>query len=194
MLREVSTEWKLLPPTLLLITESKDEFDRFREAFIREINPRGIIEHMYVADLAYLFWEILRYRRCIAAIINTRFLPALAHLIRSLSLLPDMLEETAKEEADGLALQWFANKKAKTQILDLLGKFQLDESTIEAEAIRSSVAELEKFERLLASAEARRNKALRCVGEYRANLARILRETGDQIIENKVSRRRIRIP
>jgi hypothetical protein len=41
----------LLPKLPLLITESADEFDALRDAFEREIKPRGIIEQMYVVDI-----------------------------------------------------------------------------------------------------------------------------------------------
>jgi hypothetical protein len=63
----------LLPKQRLLITESADEFDALREAFEREIRPRGIIERMYVADISSIVWEILRLRRCKVVIVNTGF-------------------------------------------------------------------------------------------------------------------------
>jgi hypothetical protein len=45
-------ELALLPKLPLLITESADEFDALRDAFEREIKPRGIIEQMYVHDIS----------------------------------------------------------------------------------------------------------------------------------------------
>jgi hypothetical protein len=36
---------------------------------------------------------------------------------------------------------------------------------------------------MLASLESRRNRALRCIGDYRDGLARRLRESADRIIE-----------
>ncbi len=36
------------------MTESEDEFDRIRDAFDEELKPRGIVEQMYVTDIAYL--------------------------------------------------------------------------------------------------------------------------------------------
>ena len=57
-------ELAVLPKLPLLITESAEEFDALRDAFEREIKPRGIIEHMYVHDICSIVWEILRLRRC----------------------------------------------------------------------------------------------------------------------------------
>jgi hypothetical protein len=142
-------ELALLPKLPLLITESADEFDALRDAFEREIKPRGIIEQMYVHDISSIVWEILRLRRCKVMIINAAFRSGLAHLL----------------------MQVF--------------QFDLDESAIEAEAIRRSSADLELLGRMLSSLETRRNKALGCVAEYRASLADQLRESADRIVDGK---------
>lgn len=55
----------VLPIPPLLITESKEEFDRIRDALYQEIKPRGIIEQMYVeemADLANIAVQTLQSR------------------------------------------------------------------------------------------------------------------------------------
>ena len=67
----------LLPTSPLLLAESEDEFDRIRGAFDQELKPRGIIEQMYVTDIVYLAWEILRLRRCKANLINAAFVAGL---------------------------------------------------------------------------------------------------------------------
>jgi hypothetical protein len=56
-------------------------------------------------------------------------------------------------------------------------------NAIEGEAIRKSSSSLELLDRMLASLEARRNRALRCIGDYR--LARQLRESSDRMIEGQ---------
>ena len=80
----------------------------------------------------------------------------------------------------------FLIRRQKSRLRRLLADFQLDESAIEAEAVRSLTDKLEQLDRLLASLESRRNKALRCIAEYRGGLARQLRESSDRIIEGKV--------
>jgi hypothetical protein len=47
------------------------------------------------------------------------------------------------------------------------------------------LSELESIERLLSSLESRRNKALRCIGQYREGLGRQLREASDRMIEGE---------
>jgi len=177
-------ELALLPKLPLLITESADEFDALRDAFEREIKPRGIIEQMYVHDISAIVWEILRLRRCKVIIINLAFRSALENLLVQLRQ-PGQQDFQAREPARELAQAWFTDKEAKNQVSELLSRFDLDESAIEAEAIRKSSSDLELLDGMLASLETRRNKALGCVAEYRASLAHQLRESADRIIDGK---------
>jgi septal ring factor EnvC (AmiA/AmiB activator) len=177
-------ELAVLPKLPLLITESAEEFDALRDAFEREIKPRGIIEQMYVHDICSIVWEILRLRRCKVVIVNAAFNSALENLLVQLRE-PGQLDFQVRDEARRLAHAWFTDKEAKKQVSETLSRFDLDESAIEAEAIRKSSSDLELLDRMLSSLESRRNKALGCVAEYRASLAHQLRESADRIIDGK---------
>src|SRR5215475_9686508 len=177
-------ELALLPKLPLLISESADEFDALRDAFEQEIRPRGIIEQMYVHDICSIVWEILRLRRCKVVIINSAFRSALENLLVQLRQ-PGQQDFQARDPARELAHAWFTDKEAQKQVSETLTRFDLDESAIEAEAIRRSSSELELLDRMLTSLESRRNKALGCVAEYRASLAHQLRESADRIIDGK---------
>ena len=178
-------ELTLLPKSPLLITEFADEFDALRDAFEQEIKPRGIIEQMYVHDISSIVWEILRLRRCKVVIINSAFRSALEDLLMQLLRQPGQYEYEVEDEAQALAQAWFTDQEAKKQVSEILSRFELDESAIEAEAIRRSSSDLELLDRMLTSLESRRNKALGCVAEYRASLAHQLRESADRIIDGK---------
>jgi hypothetical protein len=178
-------ELTLLPKLPLLITESADEFDALRNAFEREIKPRGIVEQMYVHDISSIVWEILRLRRCKVVIINSAFRSALQNLLKQVLRQPGQYEYQVEDEAQALAQAWFTDQEAKKQVSDILSGFDLDESAIEAEAIRSSSSDLELLDRMLTSLESRRNKALGCVAEYRAGLGHQLRESADRILDGK---------
>ena len=175
----------LLPKLPLLITESADEFDALRDAFEREIKPRGIIEQMYVVDICAIVWEILRLRRCKVIIINSAFRRALENLLEQLLRQANEDPFEVEDEAQALAQSWFTDQEAKKQVSDLLRRFDLDESAIEAEAIRRSFSDLELLDRMLTSLESRRNKALGTVAEYRASLGQQLRESADRIVNAK---------
>jgi hypothetical protein len=178
-------ELALLPKLPLLITESADEFDALSNAFEQEIKPQGIIEQMYVHDISCIVWEILRLRQCKVVIINSAFRSALQNLLKQLLRQAGQYEYEVEDEAQTLAQSWFTDQEAKNQVAEILSGFDLDESAIEAEAIRRSSSDLELLDRMLTSLESRRNKALGCVAEYRASLAHQLRESADRIIDGK---------
>ena len=87
------------------------------------------------------------------------------------------------QEAEALAFEWFTDPNAKQQVAEILNQFHLDETAIEAEAIRSVAADLELLDRMLMSLEVRRNRALRSIADYRASFAEQVQEVSDRIIE-----------
>lgn len=185
MSRRQRNDLTLLPSPPLLKSESIDEFDAIQQALATEIEPHGIIEDMYLADVGAILWEILRLRRCKSVIINAGFRPALENILVQLLRAPSDLNYSVRNQAEDIAVRWFSDPEIKKQVREILNRFGLDESAIEAEAIRISSADLERLDRMLMSLEKRRDKALRCIGEYRDALARRLKESSDRIIEAK---------
>jgi hypothetical protein len=167
----------LVPNPPLLVTESADEFESMSAELEAEIQPRGYIERMYAAEIACIVWEIQRWRRSRAAIINAAFNPALERLLRQL-----LAGTEAEDAAEDLAYRWFTNAAAKEQVAAILGRFGLDESAIEAQAIRQTLPELEQLDKMVAMSELRRDRALLGVAEYRDGLARRLRQGSDRMI------------
>src|SRR5262245_39019260 len=178
-----TNELVLAPKSPLLITESAEEFDALRGAFEREIKPRGIIEHMYVHDITCIVWEILRLRRGKAAIINAAFRDACVDVLTKCLMTPGKLAPRAY--AEGLAVKWSKDEQGRKQVAEILNQKGLDEYVIEGEAIKRSASTLELLDRMLASLERRRNRALHCIGEYRYGLAQQLRESSDRVIEGE---------
>jgi hypothetical protein len=171
------------PP--LLITESADEFAALLAALRQEIKPNGMIENIYLEDLAAIVWEIQRLRRCKAGIVNNAFRAALQSLLKQLLVTPNILDRLESEaEAVALADGWFANRKTEKQVMAILHEFDLDETAIEAEAVRLTWSDLELFDKMHASLRSRLDKALRSVADYRDSLARQMRQSSDRILEN----------
>jgi hypothetical protein len=105
----------------------------------------------------------------------------LCHILRK----PGQAGFYSDEDPSDTAQKWFTDRKSRKEVLELLHHFYLDESAIEAEAIRLAAPDLEVLDKLLASLEARRDKALRHIAEYRGELARQLRYAADRVIEGK---------
>jgi hypothetical protein len=169
----------------LTITESSDELASLCKQVDDEIKPTGFIERMYVEDVIALTWDILRLRGSKTGIINGAFLAALQSVLEQLLNRRDYESPYHHEEAaEDLARSWFENKKAETQVATLLRKFGLDEAAVEAEAFRSCAEDLERFDRMLALAEVRRDKALRSIADFRQSLAEQIKQSTDRILEN----------
>ena len=173
----------LKPP--LLITESKEHFASLSAALEQEIKPRGIVERMYVAEIAYYIWEILRWHRCRAAMINAAFEDALERLL--VRLLGYVSADSPEgEERAALVRDWFSEPHAKGGISELLAQWHLDKSAIEAEAIRNQAAQLAGFDQMLSLAKSRRDKALRRIADCQdRRFAKQLRDASDRVIEGK---------
>jgi hypothetical protein len=177
-------ELQVFSKTPLLITESAKDFAALAEALTREIKPHSIVEQIYVADIAALVWEILRLRRCKNVIVNTAFKDALSEIVYRLAGEPE-LSTPEWEWVEAVTNDWFSKPEARKKVLQLLRQFHLDESAIEAEAIRISFSELEMLDRMITSLESRRNKALRFIAEYRDGFAKRMREVSNRVIEGE---------
>jgi hypothetical protein len=170
---------ELISGAALTITESADDYDAVAGSLEQAINPRGFIEHMYVADTSAIVWESVRLRRCKAALINMAFRAALKNLLVQFGKNPDEL--VPYHEVEVLAFEWFTDPKAKQQVAEILNRFHLDETAIEAEAVRSVAADLELLDGMLMSLEVRRNRALRSIADYRESFAERVQQVSDRI-------------
>ena len=164
----------LLPVPPLLITESQEEFSRIREDLYEEINPVGIIEQMYVDEIADLVWQILRLKRCKAGVTNLAFHDASAEILGGLM-----------GAGPEVARDWISDPEIAKQVEARLATYKLDGSVIIAEAIKKSSYELERIE-ILASLETRRDRALLRIAQYRGELGPVLRKASDRLIEGEV--------
>ena len=145
------------PP--LLITESEEEFASLSAALEQAIKPRCVVERIYVADIADLVWEILRLRRCKAAIINTAFEDALSDLLNRLMGYLDSDSPVYLE----LALEGETPRGRPPKIpepVDPLATMPTQEPGRTAEAIRRALPELLKLDRYESRAAARRDRAI----------------------------------
>jgi hypothetical protein len=204
--------FSFLTRPLLLRSESEREFQQLLGALKEEIQPHGVIEEMYVAEIAIIIWDILRLRRCKVTILNAAFPNALRSLLygsswqevpplediqpsyppdlertmATVSVWKDAERERARK-VDDLAKRWFSSKSAKQTVSGILRRSQQDESAIETAAIRASSTSLDWLEKMLAALEARRDRSLRRIAEYRESFADRVRASADRIIDAEPS-------
>jgi hypothetical protein len=164
-----------IPLVPLLITESDQEFHRIRQALYQEINPVGIIEEMYVEEIADIIWQIIRLKRCKAGVTNLAFHTASTAILNNLM-----------RAGPDVARDWISKPELAKKVETGLAAYKLDGSVIIAQAIKDSSYQLELIEDWLASLETRRDKALVRIAQYRGELGAVLRQATDRLIESEV--------
>jgi len=127
--------------------------------------PNDFIEQLFVADLVEGEWELRRLRHTKVQIVKMAYRPALRSLIQK------ALDVYDNEYLTDLANRWFTNKAVKKEILAALNKFGLNETVIDAEALRDSMQDLRPIEQRIAELESRRDKILRRIEDHRVGLA-----------------------
>jgi hypothetical protein len=196
-----SRDW--LGKSSLLPNEDPNQYDALLAELVREAKPSDVIERLWVKDIADLTWQIVRYRRIAAALVNAQFKSKLAsHLkptierdfkaARPPSSWMGKLEVAreksnwVREEADRLANDCFADTKIGQKVDTILQGKGSDADTMIAEAFAASIHHMEALDKMTASAEHRRNNALREIERRRSALGRALHEASDKIIEGEV--------
>jgi hypothetical protein len=191
--RELAATILNRPP--LLQTERRQDFEALHRAVRQDVKPTGIIEDIYAFDYTSITWEILRVYRCKTATINAAFFDVLKSILVQVSEEPRTATEyrparkfeafslapaespevpsrpyTKEEfEQEYLPFGWFRDKSAKEKLAQKLARFGLDESVIEAQAIRLVWDDLELLDQKLISLEHRRDRLLRQMEAYRAS-------------------------
>jgi hypothetical protein len=83
---------KFIDMPAVLAGEDSAEYEQLRQQIEDFVRPLDIFERMYVSDLAYYYWESLRYRRIIANLVNASKRFALERILSR--LLPPKSEDT----------------------------------------------------------------------------------------------------
>jgi hypothetical protein len=171
------------PPVLR--SESADEYISLHKNLVEEIRPQGAIEAVYVEEITDLIWEMKRLRNCKVSVIHQMSRRALE------SVLNQLLTTNEKIKVQGLVDRWFEDAAAKEEVSEILKRFDLDESAIEAEAIKLASDQLEWLDKSLVSAGARLAKSLRFVKSYRAGfIDDVRRHSARLLIDDDATARR----
>ena len=157
------------PP--LLSTEDPnlywDMFDRFAEF----VDPKNIIEWLWLKDIVDLCWEIARLRRYRALLIERERESKNAEI------------DYAQEHAGGRNLSWM-DKLKHPQIEALRNAPRLDTEADSASLlILQYLGTYEIVDKLLISAELHRDRILRELDFRRERVAPLLRKKSDKLID-----------
>ena len=133
------------------------------------VAPDGVIEDIWVRDVVDITWEILRQRRFKALTIKSARITALRAILDP---------HVGYYEAEKLAKKWEAGEaQAEKEVAANLMRLKLTMDDVNARAYALKLDAIERMDRMIAQAEARRNLVLREVERRRDALARRLRDS-----------------
>ena len=136
------------------------------------VQPNDILEDIWVREVVDLVWEIFRLRR-----LKWTLLAATARegLIK-------VLCELVGGEVITLADEWVARKPSAIKQVDkILASAELSSDAIMAQTLSIKLDDIERIDRMIQVAEARRNVSLREINRHRETLSQKLRRAMQQV-------------
>ena len=165
---------------LLLSGEDPHAYAGLQKAVAADVQPADFIEKMWTTDIVYNQWEILRYRRFKTELVKVAKQEALEAVLRE--LMSYGVYEMHSTVAEMTAWKYLmGDKGAREEVGELLQQAQLTEDTVFARGVANRIEAMERFDRLIASSEARRDLILDQVYKRRALLGVKLRNAIKQI-------------
>jgi hypothetical protein len=163
-----------IAPAPLLPGEREANYVNVIARVVAVARPRDAIEEFLTRDAIDLTWEILRLRRMKVGLLRASMGSGIESVMKSLGYLPSSAREIAAGWAAG-------EKSAKNEVARALRKAQLTMEDVMAKTLEGEIDSFERFDRMLASSEARRNKALREIEQHRAALGAAVRQAIDGV-------------
>jgi hypothetical protein len=155
-------------PAPLVEGEDAGAYDELLVRISSAVRPHDIFEEIWVRDIVDLVWEAFRLRRLRACVMTAGARAALAINLSPL---------VGREQADGLTRSWAARKPgASAEVEEHLATAGIGLDGVAAQGLCLKLDFLERIDRIITAAEARRNAALREIDRHRATLGRQLRQ------------------
>jgi protein-tyrosine-phosphatase len=157
----------------LLPGEKQAEYAMIAARIVNASGPQDAIEEFLVRDVVDLTWEILRLRRSKAGILRSSMGDGVGNFLCDVGL---------NSEGHELGESWAAGDNGARKKVDaILARAGLTIDEVTARTLESKLDSFERLDRMLASAEARRNNALREIDRHRAALGGTVRQSLEEI-------------
>ena len=167
----------------LLRTESSRDFAKLDEEVNNDLQPQDRVHRVYVDDFTTVTWTIWRYQRAHAAITDNALEAALTNVLRPL-LLGSRHSAKADRAVRDMAHGWVINDpEIRKRVSALLKEAGLGEWSIEGEALRLTLPEIQELDGMIAALEARRDNLLHKISRYDKRLAKNLKKSSDRLLK-----------
>ena len=162
-------------PPPLIEGEDATWYKNMHSSISNAVKPTDFIEEIWVRDVVDLSWECLRMRRLKATLITAAM---------SNEIYPLLMPLMESDDALDLSSQWKArDRQAMENVDQYLRKVGSTMETVTARAMSKNIDKIERMDRMIMSAEVRRNAALREMERRRSGFAEALRRASDDAVE-----------
>jgi hypothetical protein len=164
-----------IAPSPLLPGEKQADYAEIALRIVKGAQPRDAVEEFLTRDVIDLTWDILRLRRMKAGLLR-------ASAARGVRAILSTIGYSDFSGQGRFAEEWARGKASTRQeFSEILKKAGLTMDDAMAEAFAKEIDSFERFDRMLASAEARRNNALREIDRHRSALGAAVRQVVDEV-------------
>jgi len=163
----------LLGPRPLIDGEDGTNYDVILERISADVAPADFVEEIWVRNVVDLVWDSVRLRR-----LKSQLLQAAAHegLERLLASVIDWMQ------AGPLARKWaLGDEEAMGEVERLLGRAGLTFDAVMAQTLAARIDDVERIDRMVIIAEARRDAVLREIRARRLAFGQALSRAGEAI-------------
>ena len=165
------------PP--LVGDERREDYENLFATLAMTVKPADAIEWMYLGDVVNLTWEIRRMRRIKAGMINSSLEKSRTHRLRTAAYLEELSEDEELTEAEEEEEEEEEGEAESEDPAALLAEAYCYSS--------NTFGYIDAIDRQTASAEMRRNSALRELAWHSEARARKLDKASREIIDGEFS-------
>jgi len=163
---------EIFGPPPLLDGESQEVYDTLLARVTGTVNPKDIIEEIWVHDIVDLVWEVLRLRRLKVALLSSSVGRGLNKLCN----------DRDKYNMGSLIAGWSAREPAAVKKVEqFLKAHGLTMDAVMAHSLVACLDEIERIDIMISRAEARRNAAQREIERRRSVFGQALQRAVQQI-------------
>ena len=163
-------------PPPLIPGEDEAVYDALFVQVCTAVKPRQFLEQMWVQDVLDHVWEVLRFRRLKAQLLDACAREGLTEVLMPFLGYPG---------AHDLAEKWAYGDPDATKEVDRMFGGEIPMDAVMALTLSKKIEAIERIDRMIMNAEARRDKVLREIERHREALAEALRRTSEKIVEGE---------
>ena len=169
-----------MAPAPVLMGEDEAGYAGLAARVVGVSGPRDAIEELLLRDVIDLTWEILRLRRLKAGLLRASMSAGVSQVLETVGYPYFQSERLSQDWAAGAA-------KARKQVDAVLAGAGLSIAEATAKTFESKIEVFEQIDRMQASAEARRNNALREIDRHREAAGAAARRAIDEVEDAEFS-------